>query len=49
MVEERRETGDIAPSMNPDERSDLQDYKDKESTNTKLVKIATRNFPAQKN
>jgi hypothetical protein len=44
MLEKRKETGDVAPSTNPEERSDLQDYKDKESANTNIVKIATRYF-----
>ena len=34
MSEERKETGDVAPNMNPNEGPDLQDYKEKESTNT---------------
>jgi len=34
MSEEKRESGDLAPSMNPEERPDLQDYKGKESANT---------------
>jgi hypothetical protein len=31
--EEKRESGDEAPSMKPEERPNLQDYKGKESTN----------------
>jgi hypothetical protein len=30
--EEKRESGDVAPSMKPEEIPNLQDYKDKEST-----------------
>ena len=44
MVEERKETGDLAPSMNPDERSDLQDYKVKESTNTNTCQDCNKEF-----
>jgi hypothetical protein len=31
--EEKRESGDVAPSMKPEEIPNLQDYKGKESTN----------------
>ena len=34
MLEKRKETGEVAPSTNPEARPDLQDYKDKESANT---------------
>jgi hypothetical protein len=33
LSEEKRESEDVAPSMSPEERLNLQDYKDKESTN----------------
>ncbi|CAN5194711.1 hypothetical protein BH18THE2_BH18THE2_42880 [soil metagenome] len=49
MLEEKSESGDVAPSTKPEERPNLQDYKDKESTNTILVKTATRYFLVQKN
>jgi hypothetical protein len=44
MVEERKETGDLVPSMNPDERSDLQDYKDKESAKTNTCQDCNKEF-----
>ena len=34
MLDEKVESGDVARSMKPEERPNLQDYKDKESTNT---------------
>ena len=37
MLEERKETGEVAPGINPEERPDLQGYKDKESANTSIV------------
>ena len=44
MSEERRETGDVAPSMNPEERPNLQDYKDKESANTNTCQDCNKVF-----
>ena len=32
--EQKSESGDVAPGVKPDEGPTLQDYKDKESTNT---------------
>jgi hypothetical protein len=31
-MSEKRESEDVAPSMNPEERPNLQDYKDKSAT-----------------
>ena len=47
--EEKRESENVAPSMNPEERPNLQDYKDKEQQVPILVKTATRYFLVQKN
>ena len=44
MSEERRATGDVAPSMNPEERPNLQDYKDKESANTNTCQDCNKVF-----
>jgi Zinc finger, C2H2 type len=44
MAEEIRETGDVAPSMNPEDRPDLQDYKDKESANTNKCQDCNKVF-----
>ena len=49
MLEEKRESGDVAPSTKPEEKPKLQDYKDKNQRIPILVKIATRYFLAQKN
>ena len=46
MSEERRETGDVAPSMNPEERPDCKTIKIKNQRIPILVKIATRYFLA---
>ena len=35
--EEKRESVDVAPSMNPEERPNLQDYKDKESAKNQYL------------
>lgn len=35
MSNEKRESECIAPSMNPEERPELQDYKARETTNAK--------------
>lgn len=43
MSEEKKE-GDVAPSMNPEERPDLQDYKDKESANTNTCQDCNKEF-----
>jgi hypothetical protein len=40
--EEKRESGDVAPSMKPEEIPNLQDYKIKNQQNIILVKTATR-------
>ena len=34
MLEEKRESEDVEPSMNPEERLNLQDYKESTNTNT---------------
>ena len=44
MTEERRESREVAPSMNPEERSDLRDYKDKESANTNTCQDCNKVF-----
>jgi hypothetical protein len=44
MLEEKRESEDVAPSMNPEERPNLQDYKDKESTNTNTCQDCNKVF-----
>ncbi|MDQ3840139.1 MAG: hypothetical protein M3297_12825 [Thermoproteota archaeon] len=44
MLEERGKEGDVAPSMNPDERPDLQDYKDKESANANICQDCRKEF-----
>jgi hypothetical protein len=44
MLEERKETGEVAPSTNPEERPDLQDYKDKESANTNTCQDCNKVF-----
>jgi hypothetical protein len=47
MLKERKETGEVAPSTNPEKRPDLQDYKDKKNQRILiLVRIATRYFLA---
>jgi hypothetical protein len=47
--EEKRESEDVAPSVNPEERPDLQDYKDKESRNTNTCQDCNKVFSRQKN
>ena len=42
--EEKKESEDVAPSMNPEERPDLQDYKDKESTNPNTCQDCNKVF-----
>ena len=42
--EEKRESGDVAPSMKPEEIPNLQDYKDKESTNTNTCQDCKKVF-----
>ena len=46
--EEKRESEDLAPSMNPEERPNLQDYKDKEkdkeTTNTNTCQDCNKVF-----
>jgi hypothetical protein len=42
--EEKRESEDVAPSMNPEERPNLQDYKDKETTNTNTCQDCNKVF-----
>jgi hypothetical protein len=45
MSEERRESEeDVAPSMNPEERPNLQNYKDKESANTNSCQDCNKVF-----
>jgi hypothetical protein len=44
MLEEKRENGDVAPSMKPEERPNLQDYKDKESTNNNTCQDCNKVF-----
>ena len=39
-------TGDVAHSMNPEERPNLQDYKDKESANTNTCQDCNKVFLA---
>ena len=47
MSEERKEKEDVAPSMNPDERPNLQDYKDKESANTNTCQDCNKIFSSK--
>jgi hypothetical protein len=47
MSEERKEKGDIAPSMNPDERPDLQDYKEEVSANTNTCQDCNKIFSSK--
>ena len=47
--EEKRESEDVAPSMNPEERPNLQDYKDKETTNSNTFQDCNKVFLLQKN
>ena len=47
--EEKRESGDVAPSMKPEERPNLQDYKDNERTNTDTSQDCNKVFLLQKN
>lgn len=46
MLENKKEQ-DVAPSMNPEERPDLQDYKssDKQSANTNTCQDCGKVFP----
>ena len=44
MLEEKRESGDVAPSMKPEEIPNLQDYKDNESTNTNTCQDCNKVF-----
>jgi hypothetical protein len=46
--EEKRESGDVAPNMKPEERPNLQTIKTKNQQMLILVKTATRYFLAQK-
>jgi hypothetical protein len=48
MPEERRETEEVAPSMNPEERPNLQDYKDKESAKTNTCQDCNKVFSTAK-
>jgi hypothetical protein len=43
MLEEGK-SEDVAPSMNPEERPNLQDYKDEESTNTNTYQDCNKVF-----
>jgi hypothetical protein len=44
MLKERKETGEVAPSTNPEKRPNLQDYKDKESANTNTCQDCNKVF-----
>lgn len=44
MSSEEKRSVDVAHSMNPEERPNLQDYKDKESTNTNTCQDCNRVF-----
>jgi hypothetical protein len=44
LSEEKRESADVAPSMNPEERPNLQDYKGKESTNATTNPVRHKQF-----
>ncbi len=44
MLEERKETGEVASSTNPEERPNLQNYKEKESANTNTCQDCNKVF-----
>ena len=47
--EDKRESEDVASSMKPEGRPNLQDYKDKELTNTNTCQDCNKVFLLQKN